>query len=154
MYFKGSEECVAPAPWAMHSRPPQSWWLTGLHVSKATIEGEGWGVGKMMTGRWDYFNPEKSLLFACDRGSQLFVPHADVCQFHLNSSLRPGSFLFPSHQIKSVASCSQLCFWLLSSHRSLPQRLVDPDLRSLGNRAVHLMWKQAESRPTGRDWGV
>lgn len=47
---------MALAPWAMHTRPPQNWWLTGSHVSKATAK---------MAGRWDYLNPKKSL-FCCD----------------------------------------------------------------------------------------
>lgn len=47
---------MALAPWAMHTRSPQSWWLTASHVSKATAK---------MAGRWDYFNPKKSLL-CCD----------------------------------------------------------------------------------------
>lgn len=93
-----------------------------------------------MAGRWDYFNPEKSLLFACDRGSQLFAPHGDVCQFHLlefGLLFRFFFKLFSLYQINSVASCSQVCFG--SSARPLPQGLDKPDLRSLGNRAVHLM---------------
>lgn len=135
MYFKGSEECVAPPPRAMHSRPPQSWWLTGLHVSKAT-GGRRWQAdGIISTQR----NP--SFLPATESRSSLRRMVTRVNFTCLNLAFSSGLFFIIIFSVSNQFSCFLFTdlFWLLSSARPLPQGLDVPDLRSLGNRAVHLM---------------
>lgn len=154
MYFKGSEECAALAPWAMRTRPPQSWWLTSSHVSTGTIK---------MACRWVYCtqrNPSLAVTAisstdSCGRQIIWFVwslpltdPHflfVLLLDFCSHAFTQPDiSFAFtlsnPSHFL-----FTSLFFSLSLLLSPSPSPCLLPywtnNLSLVSNRGIHSMWK-------------